>query len=222
VPTTSGKLTLTDFDNALIVRGFDAFQQQERYQLINLGYRAVARSFPYLWAETSQTYVATAGNPIIVQSLNLPNSIDSIRRMYCVTDPYRRKMQPETEERFVERWLSLDLTNPQNQGIPYKYFYWADNVYVLPAPRQALSFTIWFYQYLPDLLQPGDVSAMPQVMDEIVIDAALVRAHRRAHELQLAGDAQSRVDDAINAMLQDDVWAMEELQERVLPDDQWW
>jgi hypothetical protein len=85
-----------------------------------------------------------------------------------------------------------------------------------------MSFTIWFYQYLPDLLQPGDVSAMAQAMDEIIIDAALVRAHRRAHELQLAADAQSRVEDAINAMLQDDVWAMEELQERVLPDDQWW
>ena len=222
MPTTSGKLTLLDYDQAVIARGFDAFQQGERYQMINLGYRYVARAFPFTWEDMNQTYTVPAGQPIIASSLGLPNSIGSIRRMFCVTDPYRRKMQPETEERFMQRWLPLNLGAQQNWGIPFKYFYWDDNVYVLPAPQLPMSFTVWFNGYLPDLLNPGDVSAMPQIMDEIVIDAALVRCHRRAHELQLAADVQARVDDAIYAMLQSDVWNMEELQERVLPDDQWW
>jgi len=222
MPTASGKLTLADYDSALLARGFDAYQQSERFQHINLGYRYVARSFPYAWETTSRTYAATSGQSIIASSLGLPNDIDSIKRMFCVSDPYRRKMQPETEERFVERWLPLNLSDAQNQGIPYKYYYWDDQLYVLPAPQIALNFTVWFYQYLPDMLQLGDSSAMPQIMDEIIIDAAMVRCHRRAHELQLAADAQARVDDAIAAMLQDDVWQMEEIQERTLPDDQWW
>lgn len=222
MPTPSGKLNLGDYDQALLVRGFDQFQQNERWQMINLGYRYVARCFPYHWEDTNAVYMVAAGQYNIASSLGLPNDISSIKRIICQTDPYRRKLEPETEERFVKRWLPLDLTVPQNWGIPYKYFYWEDSIWVLPSPQYPLNFRVYYNGYLPDMLTAGDVSAMPQIMDEIVIDAALVRCHRRAHELQLAADAQARVDEAVAAMLQSDVWEMEELQERVLPDDQWW
>jgi hypothetical protein len=222
MPTQTGKLTLADYDAALLARGFDAFQQNERWQMINLGYRAVARAFPFSWEETVRNYHATPGQFVLAQSLGLPMDITSIKRMYCVTNPYRGKLEPETEERFVERWLGLDLSAQQNWGIPSKYYYWQDDLYVLPAPQLAMDFTVWYSQYLPDMAVPGDVAVTPQIVDEIIIDAALVRCHRRAHELQLAAEAQTRVDGALFDMLQDDVWQMEELQERVLPDDQWW
>ena len=222
MPTASGKLNLGDYDQALLVRGFDQFTPQERWQMINLGYRWVARAFPYHWENTDAVYMVAAGQAVIAQSLGLPNDMSSIQRVYCQTDPYRRKLEPETEERFARRWLPLDMSIRQNWGIPYKYYYWNDDLYVLPSPQYPLNFRVYYNQYLPDMLTAADVSAMPQIMDEIVIDAALVRCHRRAHELQLAADAQARVDDAIAAMLQSDVWEMEELQERTLPDDQWW
>jgi hypothetical protein len=222
MPTATGKLQLEDYDDALLVRGFDAFSQSTRYQLINLGYRFVARAMPFSWEETFQTYSATPGQVVIATALGLPNDISSIMRAYLTTDPYRGKLAPEIEERFVQRWLPLDFTKQQNWGIPSKYYYWEDNLYVLPPPQIATQFTVYFRQYLPDMIQPTDVSVMPQVMDEIVLDAALVRAHQRAQEVQLAAEAQQRVDAGIADLLQDDVWQMEELQERTLPDDQWW
>src|SRR5215472_6543840 len=101
MPTQTGKLTLADYDNALIARGFDAFQQSERWQMINLGYRAVARSFPFTWEETQINYNLTPGQFVAATSLGLPRDISSIKRIYVTTDPYRGKLAPETEQRFV-------------------------------------------------------------------------------------------------------------------------
>jgi hypothetical protein len=116
----------------------------------------------------------------------------------------------------------MDLTVAAARGTPGKYYYYQGNIYVLPPPQVQISIKVYFRQYLPDMLQPLDVSVLPQIYDELVQDAALVRCHRRAHEVDLAADVQTRVDEAIFAALQDDVWEMEELQERTLPDDQWY
>lgn len=222
MPTVTGKLEFQDYDAALVARGFDAFQPQERAQMINLGYRYVARAFPWSWESTSQVFPFTPGQYLVNVGTGLPGGIGSIEGIDVISNPYRKSLVPERQERFEAKWRNLDMTIPQNQGITQKYYYYEGSIYLLPPPQQAVSVKVYFRQYLPDMINPSDTPVLPQVFDEVIMDAALVRCHRRAHELDLAADVQGRVDDAINAMLQDDVWEMEELQERTLPDNQWY
>jgi hypothetical protein len=222
MPTGSGQLELQDYDAALIARGFDAFQQGERYQMINLGYRYVARQFPWSWEQTSQSYSVSGGSPVIATGSGLPNGIDSIIGVDLASAPGPRKLEAETQIRFETRWRYLDMTQQQNWGQVARYYYFDGQILALPPNQAAATYKVYYRQYLPDMVNISDTTVMPQIYDEIILDAALVRCHRRAHELQLSAEAQARVDAAINDMLQDDVWDMEELQERTLPDNQWW
>lgn len=222
MPDSNGKLQLQDYDAALVVRGFDNFQQSDRYQMINFGYRQIARKFPYTWQESSSQYVVAPGTFVIDVSGMTPLTPQSIEYVTCITDPYRLKLETISQHRFVEKWLDLDLTNPMNQGITAQYIVYQNLIYLLPPPQVQVTFQVYFKKYLADLKLITDTTVMPMVFDEIILDAALVRAHRRAHELTLAADAQARVDDGIEDLLRNDVFQSEELQERVIPDDQWW
>jgi hypothetical protein len=146
---------------------------------------------------------------------------NNINQIYVLTDPYRRKLKVMAEDVFEANWLPLDLTIGANRGIPDYYYVFNGQIYILSPPQSAMTVLVYFQNYLPDMVLATDVPSTPQILDEVILDAALMRAHRRAHELQLAQEAQMRVDDAIADMLQDDVWTMSEQQERVLPDDQW-
>lgn len=221
MPTATGKLQLQDYDAALTVRGFDGFQPVERYQMINFAYRYIARKYPWAWEQTSQTFVVAPGTPSILVSGAGILGADQVDEVFIATDPYRRKLHVATESDFEEHWLPLDLTASANQGIPDRYYVFEGQIYLLAPPQSQMSIIVHFHQYLPDMVNVTDAPATPQVLDEVILDAALVRAHRRAHELELAQEAQTRVDEAIADMLQDDVWTMSEQQERVLPDDQW-
>ena len=221
MPDANGKLQLQDYDAALIARGFDGYQQSERYQMINFGYRYIARKFPWSWEETVQSYPINPGTSTISVGGGVPLTIDNLRAIICTTDPYRGHLQPEREDQFLQKWLPLDLTAVQNRGVSFKYFVYTGNIYLLPPPQVAMTFQVYFRQFLPDMVNPTDEPVTPQLLDEVVMDAALVRCHRRAHELQLAQEAQMRVDEALQDMLADDVWKMEEQQDRVLPDNQW-
>ena len=222
MPTASGKLQLQDYTAALSVRGFDSFQPSELTQMVNFGYRDVGRSFPWLWTSTSGSYVINPGSFKIDISSASPLTPDSIENIVIATDPYRGKLEPMEYHRFQEAWLALDLTSAANQGSTDQYIVYQNAIYLLPPPRVTLTFIVYFKQFLADLVAVTDVPALPQAFDEIILDAALVRAHRRAHELTLAAEAQQRVDNGIMDMLANDVWVMEEQQERVLPDDQWY
>ena len=221
MPDANGKLQLADYDAALIARGFDGYQQSERYQLINFGYRYVARKFPWSWEETSHDNVVNPGSYQIPIGGGLPLTISGVRGIDIVTDPYRQRLSPEREDQFRIVWQPLDLTAAKNQGIPVRYYVWANNIWLLPPPSVSVTVRVWFYQYLLDLVSATDVPATPQIVDEVILDAALMRAHRRAHEIQLSQEAQMRVDEAISDLLQSDVFVDEERQERVLPDSQW-
>jgi hypothetical protein len=221
VPDASGKLQLQDYDNALVARGFDGFQPIERTQLINFGYRYIARKFPWSWEQTSQQYTVNPGSATIPVGAGAPLSIGSVRYIEHAEDPYRTHMRPMREEYFTEHWLMQDLTSQAVRGTPFRYIVFQGQIYVLPPPQVVSVFTVYFYQYLPDMILTTDVSVLPMQMDEMVLQAALVRCHRRAHELQLAEEQQMQVNEAVDDLLQNDAWMMEELQERVSPDDQW-
>jgi len=221
VPTANGQLQLADYDAALLARGFDAFQPAERAQMINLGYRYIARKFPFFWERSSHVYIINPGDvPLSIQG-GAPLTANSVIGVDITADPYRRKLEVATQEYFRRRWQYQDYTAQQNRAIPSRYYVYAGSLYLLPPPQAQITVTVFYYQYLADMIATTDTPVTPQVYDEAILDAALVRCHRRAHELQLAGEAQARVDDALDDMLSDDIWEMEELQERVLPDDQW-
>lgn len=221
MPDANGKLQLQDYDAALVARGFDGFQPVERYQMINAGYRYLARKFPWSWEETSQQFTVAPPAYQINAGGGVPLTIDQIRGVDLVSDPYRGPLTPETEIQFITKWRSLDLTNAANRGVPFRYQVYDNQIWLLPAPQVSMNFMVYFRQYLADLVNTTDTPVTPQILDEVLLDAALVRAHRRAHELQLAQEAQVRVDEAIDDMLSDDAFRNEEIMDRVLPDNQW-
>lgn len=221
MPSANGQLQLQDYDAALVARGFDGYQPAERTQLINFGYRYIARKYPWAWETATHTFTMNPGDGSILASGASTLGPDNIEQIFVATDPYRRKLKPLAQDVFEKNWLPLDLTSSANQGVPNYYYVYNGRIYILAPPQSAMSILVYFKSYLMDLVNTTDVPATPQILDEVILDAALVRAHRRAHELQLAAEAQARVDEAIMDMLQDDVWVMAEQQERVVPDDQW-
>lgn len=219
--TTTGKLQLQDYDNACVARGFDAYQPAERLQMINFGYRYVARKFPWSWEKTSHNYTLEPGTATIAIQGGLPASAESIRSVFVRSSPQFQKLQPISEPTFLTRWFQQDLTLASARGSSSEYILYENNLYLLPPPQVETVYEVHFYQYLTDMVAPTDVPATPQILDEVILDAALERFHRRAHELQLAADAHIRVTEAIDDMLQSDAFQMEELQDRTLPDDTW-
>jgi hypothetical protein len=222
MPDINGKLQFQDYKNELKLRGFDAYSDTALGTYINFGYRYIAGSFPFSWQEASKDYPVNPGAYQINVASGSPLTPDSIETIVIKTDPYRNKLVPETEERFKNNWLWLDLTAAAARGTTAKYYVYLGNIWLLPPPQVALTYTVFFHQFLLDMSTPIDTPVLPQIFDELILDAALVRCHRRAHEMELANDAQARVQGGIEGLLQDDVFTMEELQERVLPDNQWW
>jgi hypothetical protein len=214
-------MQLQDFDAALVARGFDGFQPFERAQMINLGYRYVARKYPYYWELANQTFVVHAGDPPISIWSAGQLGADNVSGVYIVSDPYRAKLQAMKQDTFERQWLSQDLTAAANRSTPNNYYVYNQMIYILPPPQTTISVEVFFSQFLPDMVAATDAPVTPPIMDEVILDASLVRAHRRAHELELANDAQARVSEAITDILMHDVWIMAEQQERVVPDDQW-
>ena len=157
MPDSNGKLQLQDYDQQLVVRGFDAFQQVNRYQMINAGYRAIAAEVPWMWEETYKDYPLLPGQYTIPISGGAPLLPSSVETIVCVTDPYRKKLDAEQAYKFKERWLYLDLTVSQNQGITSKYYIWQSVIYVLPPPQFAMTFRVFFHQWLPDMVLITDV-----------------------------------------------------------------
>jgi hypothetical protein len=222
MPTTNGQLQLQDYDAALVARGFDGYQPAERAQLINMGYRYVARKNTSVWEQASKTYTMAPGDPpLSVAGASLLGA-DNINQVFVMTDPYRRKLEVMNQTAFERQWLPLDLTVAANRAAAPDWYYVFNNlIYILPPPQTTMAILVYFQNYLPDMVVLTDVPAIPQIFDEVILDAALMRAHRRASEIQLATEAQGRVDEAMMDIAADDVWTMSEQQERVVPDNQW-
>lgn len=221
MPTGTGKLQLQDYDAALIARGFDAFLPAERYQMINFAYREIARKFPFTWEQSSHTYTVNPGTASVAIQGGAPASASNIMAVFVTTAGQRMKLQPERYRRFIDYWLVQDLTLASNRSTSSRYFLFEGSLYLLPPPQAVTDYTVYFSQYLPDMVAVTDPPVTPQAFDELILDASLVRCHRRAHEMELAADAQSRVNDALDDLLQNDIFQMEERQDRVLPDDSW-
>jgi len=215
-------MQLIDYDNALVVRGFDGYAPSDRRQMINHGYRYVARKNNSMWQQATKTFTVNPGDPPIPMAGASQLGADDIVQIDVITDPYRKKLLVMRQDVFERKWYPLDLTDPQNASAsPDWYYVYDSNIYLLAPPQNVIQVRVDFQNFLPDMVADTDIPATPQILDEVILDAALVRAHRRAHEIDLAQEAQARIDDAIMDIFADDVWTMAEQQERVVPDNQW-
>lgn len=221
MPTANGQLQLQDYDAALVARGFEGYQPNERAQLINQGYRYVARKNTSSWEQAVTNMPLNPGQASLPMAGASPLGADNVSGVYLLTDPYRRKLEVMDQNVFEERYLPLDLTLAANRSIPDWYYVFEEAIYILSPPNIAITLGVHFQNYLADMVALTDTPVTPQILDEVILDAALVRAHRRAHELELANEAQSRINEALMDILADDVWTMAEQQERVIPDNQW-
>ncbi len=223
-----GELTLQQFDDELVARGFDAYSQATRFRYINWGYRRIARRARWLWEQTQISQALTAGigtvgiNAGAADGGHPIGNFKSITKVY-ITSPavYRAKLRPLSDDEFFQKWYPLDLTLAQNQGIPSKYYVWENSLYVLPFPSQAVTVQVHYKQQVVALVNASDIPITPPDLDEAILTAALVRAHKRANELQLSQSSAAELEEVFADMATDEEFLEEELLERVSPDDQW-
>src|SRR5215510_11220076 len=134
-------MTLADFDQELVARGFDGFDVGQRQRYINWGYFAVSRYSRWYWEEVGFTFLIDSLDDYIIA----PGA--TVKDVIAITadgpSGQRRKLEPTTRDDFLKNWLpnmSNGLT--VSAGMPDKYFHWgfanppvsALGIYLLPPP----------------------------------------------------------------------------------------
>jgi hypothetical protein len=215
-----GAMTLNDFQQELIARGFNMYTPAQLATYINWGQRKVARKSRWTWEKTVGTFNLAPGAYSYDLIAQIP-SFKSLRRLYVISPNVQKKLEPADEKIFDERWLSLDLAATQNRGEPQEYFIEDNLLYVVPPPNQSRDFRIHFFQRAVDLVNGNDKSVVPADLDQAVLLAALMECHRRANEPEMMALAKIELDDMLNDMLTEEEFISGETQDRTRPDDTW-
>jgi hypothetical protein len=228
MPVASGQYVLNDFVAELQAMGFDGFSPADLATYVNRGYFHVARKNRWYWEQTTDAFTVSPGSagPTLWPGTSgeLPN-FRSLDHLYITTAQYSGKLDPMSEEEFARDWLSKDLTLAAGRGIPEKYKVWNNQLYVLPAPKTALTFLAHYHQRVSALTNttPGvtDLPITPIHLDEAILTAAKIRCHKRAQELTLAAAERADLEEFFDDMKDDEAEIENELQERVAPDNTW-
>jgi hypothetical protein len=224
----SARMTLTDFDNEIVARGFDAFLQPTRYRYINWGYRRIARRARWLW-ELTVAQQALAVGDVGMGAWDEPvdvghpvGNLKSIVKVY-ITSPSvdRAKLRHVSDDEFFDKWLPLDLTLAQNRSTPMGYYWWEDVLYILPPTDSPTTVQVHYKRQVSDLVNSTDVPITPPDLDEAIVTAALARCHKRANEISLSQQNIAELEEVFADMASDETFLEEEEIERVSPDDQW-
>lgn len=153
-------------------------------------------------------------------SVDLPR-FRNVDHVYVTTAGQRRKLKAVSDGDFFDKWLQLDLTDNTNRDEPSGYYVYNGVLYILPPPRSARTFTVHYHQRVVDLVNPADPFITPSHLDEAVVNAVLVRAHKRTHEVVLAQLAEGDLQESFDEQRMDEDFDMAEEQERVEPDRGW-
>lgn len=222
MPNAYGQMTLADFRTELINRGFDGFLPADLNALINRGYFYLARKVPWYWGVNDYSVAVPANGQISVSDVGTLLGFKSVEAVYYkrAADQYQR-LAPLSESDFRSNYL------PQYQegvkGEPSNYYIDGSTLWVLPAPQTPGTKTIEirYYKRPAAMVADSDVPVTPVDYDELILTAALVRAHKRANEISLAMAAQQDLEEAFGDMLDLENTRMQDQQERVTPDNQW-
>lgn len=224
MPDANGQYQLQDYIAELKAMGFDQLGDAYLTAYVNRGYFHVARKNRWVWEETTGTFTVTPGSygPQIwpIAGGSLPN-FRSLDKLYITTTNYRAKLRPMNEDQFFERWLPLDLTATQNQGIPDSYYLWGGRLYILSPPNVSLDFIAHYHRRVSALVASVDVPITPIHLDEAILIAAKIRCHKRANEVSLAATERADLEEFFDDMRDDEEELMDEELDRVVPDRSW-
>ncbi|RPJ55687.1 MAG: hypothetical protein EHM23_25400 [Acidobacteria bacterium] len=219
---SNGQMQLVDFRTELINRGFDGFLPADLNTLINRGYFYVAHKVPWYWGMANYSVAVPTTGQIQVNDVGNVLGFKSMEAIYYKrTAASYERLYPLTEQEF--RDTHLPGYHEGVKGEPSVYYIDGQTLWVLPAPSSAGTKTIELrYNKRPAaLIADTDVPVTPVDYDEIILTAALVRAHKRANEINLAMAAQQDLDESFGDALDLESTRMQDQQERVTPDDSW-
>jgi hypothetical protein len=224
MPDPSGRYFFSDYKAELQARGFDGFTDADLGTYVNRGYFAVARKSRWYWERVSATFSIIPGQPNVELWPTVGGELlyfKSLREVICITNGQYRRLTVADEEDFLNNWLSQDLTQAKLQGEPTRYFEWDGRLYLLPVVQSARDYIAYYHRIVPPLVQPNDIPITPPDMDEVILDAARMRAHTRSNELSLAQLARTDLEEAYDDMRDQEEERMEDQPNRVLPDNTW-
>jgi hypothetical protein len=219
---SNGQMQLVDFRNELINRGFDGFLPADLNQLVNRGYFFLARKVPWYWGVSNYSVAVPTTGQIPVNDVGNVLGFKSMEAVYYkrTANSYER-LHPLTESEF----RNSHLPNFQEgvKGEPSVYYIDGQTLWVLPAPTSAGTKTVELrYNKRPTaMVADTDVPVTPVDYDELILLAALSRAHKRANEVSLAMVVEQDLQEAFGDMLDLEGTRMQDQQERVTPDDGW-
>lgn len=229
--TSNGQYVLDDFVAELKAMGFDGFQDSDLQTYVNRGYFAVARKNRWSWEETTDQFTLNAGDTNVQlwpNGTELPY-FKSLDKLFLITAGQQRRITPNDEDDFYENWLSRDLTAASSRGNPETYFIHGGRLYILPPPQATRTFEAHFHRRVAPLTDankypaasPTDVPLTPPDLDEAILIAAKIRCHKRAQELTLATQERVDLEEFYDDMKDEEAEIMDELPDRVRPDNTW-
>lgn len=218
MPDASGQYQLQDYQVELNARGFDGLTPAEQIELVNRGYRRIARKTRWLWEQGSMTFTLAAGAPYY--DLSALTTFGSLKRLYVTSAGQEKKVPLIDEERFFQ-YLSANPLNPSNWGEPGGYRVFDRRLYVFPIPSSSRDFLAYITRKVAKLVAATDVPITPPEYDDVVMNSTLVYAHERVHEWDEAGALKAELAEFFEDAMDDEVFEDEEEQERVRPDNQW-
>jgi hypothetical protein len=222
MPDANGQMTLVDFRQELKNRGFDGFSDQDLTQLINRGYFYVARKTQTYWDSKDYSGPVPADGKLSVLDTGAINGFKSVEAVYIKSGENYQRLDPVDDSTFREKWYP-DYQRGVSAGQPSTYYIDGNTLWLLPKMKSVGSSTVELrYNSRPaPLLANNEVPITPIDYDEVIMLSALIRAHKRANEMQMAIVVQSDLDEAFDDIRDLEQTRMRETQERVVPDNSW-
>jgi hypothetical protein len=225
MPDANGQMFLSDFRAELQSRGFDGFSASDLNAMINRGYFHIARKFPWYWRQKSAQipYPAAGYTSVADTNANFPG-FKNVRAVYLEgypTSTSKIRLDPVNEQDAFNGYLA-DLDRGVT-GTPSIYFIDEDKLYALPKLSSVGSAVLEVhYNNRPQALTAdSSIAVTPVDLDEAILLAALIRCHKRALEVNLAIDAQVQLEEILDDLKDLEGDRMDDLQERVRPDNTW-
>lgn len=208
-----GDMTLSDFDNELIARGFDGFTSTERLRYVQWAYREVGRMAEWRWLKTDAEVTVNPGE-FSVPVTTIP-ALRSIFSVYEITPGYRRKLLPMQPWTFYNQWYFLDLSSTDSRGDSQWYFLHDGQLAFLPPPNRSMSISVEYWKH-PETFVTTDPATTkllsPVELDPAVLSFAIKWCHKRANQWDLALTEEREGQTMVLNYLGDQEFEMYELQ----------
>jgi len=135
------------------------------------------KSFWFPQLETSGTATTVAGVAYVLT----PDDALVIRRIWNTTDD--AYLKPITKDEYYKR---LSKATTSTRGTLTEYVRLGTSIYLSPTPDAATALTI-YYRKVPDVLDATtDVTVLGAEWDEPILKLAVIQAHQRLKEYDLA------------------------------------